>query len=112
LLAALPAAHPSRPPLEALIELLVDRLIRRERCRFEPLTPARGLFGAYLLAAVLVGWVIRLLGLACLCGVHRVAEGVATQRTAPGTGVAIRLAHSLRVSVMLRAAEQRKWTDR
>lgn len=51
LLAALPADHPSRAALEAHIEVLVDRLIWRERRRFEAITPAGTSFGLYVAVA-------------------------------------------------------------
>jgi hypothetical protein len=46
LLGSLPADHPSRTTLTAHIEELVDTLVRRERRRFEPITPAGSSFGA------------------------------------------------------------------
>jgi protein-S-isoprenylcysteine O-methyltransferase Ste14 len=53
LLAALPADHPSRAALEAHIGELVATLVRRERRRFEPITPAETWFGVFTAIVVL-----------------------------------------------------------
>jgi hypothetical protein len=53
LLGTLPTDHPSRARVEAHIEDLVDRKIRREQRLFEPITPAGSSFGINTAIAVI-----------------------------------------------------------
>jgi hypothetical protein len=67
LLDSLPADHPSRATLTAHIEELVGTLVRRQRRRFEPITPAGASFGAnvvgtLLMLLVVFAWALQMAG--------------------------------------------------